>query len=328
MSPFPLLYSRLVNGYDFQLNVGRNLLTTWLVLFSVGQGLLLCLLITIIFAKAIRIKERNPIMTNLILTGLLSAISPCLLYYFGEVENPNPPTGLCLTQATIKHGTGIMAIVALLALVIEIFMTTQRTVRSRGPGHYPLRVISLLAAPYLAFVAFAVPVLVMGLRELKNVERVEHLAYCSLKNDIYGTITTAMGILVTLSTVGFEAYTIHLVRKSRKAVQRLHNSKQIDIPLLIRVCIFSGLQIVFIIVTVIDIIPGTNDVVSFTYESLMPTAFFFVFGLRSDLIRTWLFMQTKPDPTISSFVSLNMARGSVERVNPLSAAAGLKSEWV
>jgi len=317
MSHYSLLNSRLLNGGDYKLDVSSQALTAWLVIYTIGQVLLLGLFITLVSAKFLRIKKRNPVMTNVILTGFFSAVSPCLLYYAGEINNPNPPVGICLTQATLKHGTGIMALVALLVLVIDIFMTTRSIVGSKAQGYHPLRNLILLATPYVIFVAFALPVLVMGIQKPELLERLQNLTYCSIQNDIYGNISTGLGVVITLVTVGLEVYTLYILRKSR-AIKHVKESKQIDMSLLIRVCSFSGLQVIFIIVTAYNLTPGSPPAISFTYEALMTIGYFLVFGLQPDLIRTWLFMKPAFDASASTEFSESSSssrlRSSVEKV--------------
>jgi hypothetical protein len=46
-------------------------------------------------------------------------------YYSGHILDPNPPFGLCLTQAIFNHGSDPMFIVASLALIVELLIETR-----------------------------------------------------------------------------------------------------------------------------------------------------------------------------------------------------------
>jgi hypothetical protein len=46
-------------------------------------------------------------------------------YYSGDVLNPHPPFGLCLTQSAFRYGVDPMFIFGSLALIVELLSETR-----------------------------------------------------------------------------------------------------------------------------------------------------------------------------------------------------------
>ncbi len=152
-----------------------------------GQLSLILLLGTLCFSK--HVLKRNATLINLLVVtagvtvpGALLWVSHTLSrvsfadtwpsYYAQHILDPEPPFGLCLTQAILKHGTDPMFIVCSLALILDVLCETgmimisitrrtrQLVVRfdsseSRASDDSYISLKKLLASPYIVFVVFA-----------------------------------------------------------------------------------------------------------------------------------------------------------------------------
>jgi len=284
------LERRLVNGTSKELDLGSDpqlLLHTWIALYTVAQILLLILLATLLIRRRTAGSGRGWTLLNFLFTMLLNTVVFCILYYSGEQANPNPPIGLCLTQATLKHGTGPMTQAAILCLAVHVFISTRASINAQKDSPRTIRI--LLVVPYLMFIAGALPVLIMGLMYPVNVERVEHLYYCSLNSNIYGDISTFVGVAIILTAAVIQGRTVMTLRRSWLRVRKLRASGAIDVSLIVRISVLVGLQIVLIILTVASFVIGgiVSDWVVAVYEGLLPIFAFAVFGLRRSILEMW-----------------------------------------
>lgn len=284
---------RLVNASDSVLLLGDDpyiLLDAWIVIYSVGQVVLLLLMGTL-WKKRKAGSWKGLTLINMLITMFLNSIIVSILYYAGQQANPNPPTGLCLAQATLKHGSGPMTEVAILSLGVEAFLSTRASIASRQQS--TMASILLLGAPYAAFIVWSIPVAIMGVLHPENIERLDQTYYCSYGNTVFGDITTSFGVLAILATAVIQGWTARLLHRTWRATRQVRASGGIDLSLIIRICVFVGLQIVFIILTVIDMFLEP-DSARFAlgqfvniFESLVPLIAFFIFGLRSSVLEVW-----------------------------------------
>lgn len=284
------------------------LLDTWIIIYTIGQVLLL-LLIGTLWKKRQSRSWKGLTLMNMLFTMFLNSVIMCILFYAGQQANPNPPTGLCLAQATLKHGSGPMTQVAILSLGIEAFISIRATIAS---GKQSTRVsILLLGAPYASFIVWSIPVAIMGVLNPENIERLDpaYSYYCSYRNNMFGDINTTFGVLAILATAVIQSLTARILHRSWRSTRQMRASGGIDFSLIVRICVFVALQILFIILTAINMVPSSASA-PFTlgefidiFQSLVPIIAFFIFGFRSSILEVWFGRWWNTSTTTTSITS-------------------------
>jgi len=304
---------RLVNGSDNVLILGDDpdvLLDAWIIIYTVGQVLLL-LLIGTLWKKRESRSWKGLTLMNMLITMVLNSATFCILFYAGQQTNPNPSTGLCLAQATLKHGSGPMTEVAILSLGVEVFLSLRASIR--GSKQSTRVSILLLGAPYASFIVWSIPIAVMGVHHPENIERLTRVYwyYCSYRNDIFGDMTTTFGILAILATAVIQSLTARILQRSWRSTRQMRASGGIDFSLIVRICVFVALQILFIILTAISMIYQSNST-AFNFggfvnifQSLVPIIAFIIFGFRSSILEVWFGRWWHPSTFIASIASIS-----------------------
>ena len=141
-------------------NLGPNpiaLVNASFILVTIGQVSLVFIIGTLLFSPYV--KRRNITLINLLVVSVFVSIPPALLqvvstfltaillnhhprYYAGHILDPDPPFGLCLTQAIFQYGSDPMFIIASLALIVELFTET-RLLPIRLPRQYRRSFVSM-----------------------------------------------------------------------------------------------------------------------------------------------------------------------------------------
>ncbi|THG99864.1 hypothetical protein EW026_g2572 [Hermanssonia centrifuga] len=140
-----------------------------------GQLSLILLLGTLCFSK--HVLKRNATLINLLVVTAGVTVPGALLYYAQHILDPEPPFGLCLTQAILKHGTDPMFIVCSLALILDVLCETGMIMISITRR---TRQLVLLASPYIVFVVFATWAAALGITHPHAVKHQPNDLYCTI----------------------------------------------------------------------------------------------------------------------------------------------------
>lgn len=285
-----------LNAPNVTLQLGPNpavLLDIWLIAYTLGQILMLLLVGTLLWKRrAIGSGRswRGLTLINMLLTMFLNSTINLILYYAGESANPDPPPGLCLVQATLRHGSGPMTEVAIMSLAIETFLSTRGAVNMKK---LPVGIIVLLLLlPYFSFFLWAIPIAVMGMAHPLKIHRLGQAFYCTYSNNMYGDVTTLYGVLAILITAVIQSFTARFLHRTWRTTRDLRASGGIDLSLVVRIWVFTGFQILFILMTVLDLPLAASpkrmlDQAIEVFQSLVPVIAFVLFGLRSSILELW-----------------------------------------
>ncbi|OBZ79175.1 hypothetical protein A0H81_01284 [Grifola frondosa] len=272
-------YSGLGPNFHIPVNVCFALAT-------VGQ-LLLCLLLgTFLFSRDLR-KRSAPLM-NLLVVTLASSVPPYLLFYAGEVMNPFPPVGLCATQAVLMNGSGTMFVVSSLALVLDLLWET-RTILANVSLSPQLRVFTLVSAPYIIFIIFAICTAALGGTHLDRVKHLPSELACSLQYPAFDAGMKMFAGLVVLTTLSLEIYAVVDTRRTRSDLTGLRRPSVLSLSQTARIIGFTCLQTLFLILCTLNTYVDRTalHVISTTYQATMPLATFFLFAMTQDCLHTW-----------------------------------------
>jgi len=259
---------------------------------TLGQSSLIVLLATLLLSSNVR--QRNATLINLLLVTVICSVPPALLFYSDQYLNPHPPSGLCIVQAILKHGTDPMFVVASLALVIEFLQGTGLVI-VRFMTKQCLSPTVLVAAPYVTFVLHATVAAGLGGSQPHRVVHKENELYCSIDIAIFTRFQQAFMIVIVIATISLEAYTILKLRRTWDGVRRAKSSTLFTFSQALRITGFTILQLNYVILSSIDFYfssVGTH-ILPVVYEALMPLGTFLIFGTTTDCLSAWICCWTR-----------------------------------
>jgi hypothetical protein len=95
-----------------------NQMTAWIVLNIVpGHSIIPAILATILLSGKVR---RHPAFISFLCVWVVAAISSSILVYVGKTSGPEPPTGVCLFQASLLYGYPPMTSLAAFTIVLQV----------------------------------------------------------------------------------------------------------------------------------------------------------------------------------------------------------------
>jgi len=212
-----------------------------------------------------------------------------------------------------------------MSLAFETFLSTRSAITAKKA---PMSVIVLLLVlPYFSFLLWAVPIAVMGAIHPVNIERVDHAYYCSYNNGPFGDVCTLYGIIAILATAAIQGCTARILHRNWRSTRSLRASGGIDLPLILRICVFTLFQILFILATVIELYvqPAlTARLLSQgieVFQAFVPIIAFMLFGLRTSLLKLWFWWWPRPPSTTLNASSV-LFNSHIASRSPMPDCAG------
>lgn len=244
---------------------------------------MLLILLTIFLSRKI---VRHPIFVNFCITWMLFALSYSLLFYAGQIENQFPPFSLCVTQSAMVYGSPAMIGVSVLVFVLHLYLVLRGSVRQISPPRWPkLRLVSMLAAPYLVFMLVFLVAIISGNSQPHLVRRSS--LYCTISLRIVTNLSAGISAAAVITSLVIEILTAITLHRHWRSF-RTNAKNGLSISILIRtliVLIFS----VIALVTCMAFLANLGSIVPNMVLACLPMAAFLVFGTQSDFIRAWCF---------------------------------------
>ncbi|EIW57153.1 uncharacterized protein TRAVEDRAFT_48204 [Trametes versicolor FP-101664 SS1] len=249
---------------------------------------LLAVLVTALFAPKV---YRHFTWLNFCITWLIYCISYTLLAFSGQQTRAAAPDfPLCLTQACLIYAAPVLVSMSTFSLVLQLYFTLRNALRppkQATQGNY-LRNAFLLLAPYIAWLGFAVAILVVGTKNPHAVQRAGGLVYCTIKTAPPGNVTAICVAVILLVMVGLDIYIGTVLYRNWRALRGSDHPGAIPFSLIVRVSIFSffcivGIGCAFVFLSNVSFFAGN------TIIALMPLIAFLVFGTQRDIINVWMF---------------------------------------
>jgi hypothetical protein len=262
----------------------NTVLDLWLTL-QIAGGLigLPIVLLTIALSKSV---QRNPTVTNLLLTWMISAFSYCLLFMTGQHTGPEPQKDLCLAQSTLVYATIPMNAAAVFSLVLNLWLTIRIAFNPSWGGSWTRwRTPLLIGFPYFVLVAFGTAAFLIGYHNPMDVSRGRKFFYCSIEGHDLGVAVAAFCDILILCVALLEVWICVTVYRKRRAV-RNKTVQGFSFGLTFRITVFAIYQTMAGIAALITIWDPTNP---FPYLMLatLPLTAFLVFGTQPDIVNVW-----------------------------------------
>jgi len=303
------------------------------------------LVVVLAFALFSREIRRDPTFLNFCITWIFSSIVFSILLYRGTQGNdlanslgfvtPNQ----CLAQAALTEGAQVMTACSTLALVIQLWLGLRAAIHgpsSDGSKQSKWINYTLLLAPYVSFIAIALPSAFVGMGNVEiegsSFERaIPTNFYCavvglnSFLQAIYGI---TLGLL--LVTVGFDVLIVNVLYRHWRAFRHVETGNAVSLSILLRVMMFSVYRIVVAAAygTVITQPPipnssGEGDSVAIIFsipiwvdmlQAAIPLIAFLVLGINRDMINSFMFWRKFRAPKSMTATTISNGRSSTMNV--------------
>ncbi|KAH9965477.1 hypothetical protein BC827DRAFT_859959 [Russula dissimulans] len=255
----------------------RVLFAVWFSFQIVGGHFLIpILIVTFLLRKA----RRDATLINFGMTITLTSISNCLLLYTHQYLGPEPNKTLCIVQAATFGASAPMCSVATLTTVVQI--------RSRMKLK-PVRWLpAMLIAPYIVFIIFLIPTLLLGFRRPDTVTRARRTFYCSIESRDLSLVTIAFTSTNVIIAVGLGAMLSYQICNFLRILSQTRRLQISIIPLAIRLILFM-MYLFIALLTSLWSIRDNFTYIRDIYSSTLGVVYFLTFGTQRDVFRAWCF---------------------------------------
>ncbi|KAI8990446.1 hypothetical protein BD414DRAFT_535755 [Trametes punicea] len=273
----------------------KSLTPVFLTIHLAGGHIGLPILVaTFLFSKT---AKRHPTIINFCVIWILYSIIYCLLLYGGRQLQESPPHALCLAQAAMNYGAPPMAVVAGLAVVLQIWSTFVEPWKGARLADIPqwVKMLAIILPPYLVFVGFSVAAGYYGLKNTQWVT-VKNGLYCGLIHGGFEMLAVPIfcGSFIVI-IIGFEVATFIRYMQGRYLIKNVCPLLEPKKPSLSPWC-RAGLFLVYATLTLsVCIMDLMQDMNAFgcMIQAALPLAAFLIFGLQKDVMLVWMFWSPK-----------------------------------
>ncbi|KAF8872507.1 hypothetical protein BD779DRAFT_334167 [Infundibulicybe gibba] len=246
----------------------------------------LLMILTVVFSRSL---TRSPTWLNFTFSWIISAFSYTLLFIAGQLSSPQPPFGICLTQAMMIYAAPPLAATATFALVLDVWLKVRISAGlGKTKSDYAWLTLLFLILPYIFYASLAIACLVLGTRDPQIVQKVGSGMYCNLSNTVPGRISAILVTVFLVPTLGL----IILILSSLRNNWRTFRQEKHGLPLIIRVLIFTFFGVVAIVLIFFSTIQhgaALNIVIS-----TLPVIVFMIFASQTDILDAWMCWRPRP----------------------------------
>ncbi|TBU34400.1 hypothetical protein BD311DRAFT_709874 [Dichomitus squalens] len=177
-------------------------------------GQIALLVVILMYFRSSETREQNAPWLNMLAVTLFSTIPPYLLIYGSAIWVPEPPSALCVTQASLIIGTAVMPAMTSISLVWDVMVEIRSMPlnESTAKGYQTM----LMATPYIVFIAFSVTAAVLSLIYPFKVSRHPDDLACALENVPLNIASQILSVSVLLMALCLEVHTLVTVLKLRR----------------------------------------------------------------------------------------------------------------
>ncbi|TBU49926.1 hypothetical protein BD309DRAFT_850608 [Dichomitus squalens] len=229
--------------------------------------------------------NRHPTVINFCIVWILYSIIYCLLLYRGDVWLDDPPHDLCLAQAAMNYAAPPMAVVAGLEVVLQIWSTFLEPWKEARLACIPrwVKLAAIICPPYLTFISFAMPAMVVGLHHPDWVD-VKNGLYCGLTHgSLYVKYAVPVFCFVFLVfIIGFEVASIVQYVRGRQNIKRdfpLVTAKKPSLSPWARAALFVVYSSLALGAAIMDLKQISNPF-AYMIQAALPLTAFLIFGLQ------------------------------------------------
>jgi hypothetical protein len=284
------------------------LVTFFVTFHSIGGIGNLLLLILVAWNPNI---PRHATWYNFCASWVLYSITFLLLTLTGHQDDRQPPFGICLTQAALTHAVPVLASLAMLSLVLQLWCNLKLALRGASPGDATSRTFVLVVVPYVvSFVIFLVA-LMDGASHIGSVRKNYANTQCSIKTDLPDQVVSVTICLVFTVTVPLEVFVGLDLYQNWKVFRGLGSHGTRALSALIRIASFTLFCLLSIFVCLFDLSNPTT-LLPTIFITLVPVISFLNLGTQTDIIRGCMFWKSIPDPMLLETCD------PCERVTPLT----------
>ncbi|EPQ54428.1 hypothetical protein GLOTRDRAFT_111257 [Gloeophyllum trabeum ATCC 11539] len=257
---------------------------------SSSHVLLPILMATFVLSKY---AKRPATLISVCVTWILSGIFSSMLLYVGHERGKEPEKNLCIAQASMLNGTPPMWSVAVLAFVYQV--------RNSLPGvSKPLsrwKLCALFVAPYVTLAIWSTACAILAMQHPDHVSRSRRYFYCSLWNDPFTNMMSLFTAIACLSAIALQVHIGVILSRNWRALRKAGHSSDVDLQLIIRLCIFELYIFIGMILDVTTIFTN-GTVVPDMFAATIGFMVFIIFGLQGDVLRTWAFWRPPQQPRL------------------------------
>ncbi|KAF8491006.1 hypothetical protein JB92DRAFT_3007307 [Gautieria morchelliformis] len=273
------------------------------------------MLVILVFAVFSRKVCRGPAFLNFCITWIFSSVTFSILLYRGTEGNTvvnslgEVAPNICLTQAALTEGAQVMTACSTLALVIQLWLTVRASIYGDSHGIKQNRwmTCALLVTPYILFIVFAFPSVIVGMDHIvingSSFERaIPANFYCTVIHieAVYGATFTLLMITMVFDVLIIRVLYMHwmVFRSSDYQAKRA-----VPISILLRVMLFSFYRVVMAVALGVVINKPPEATVTSTghvafssipiwvdlLQAAIPLVAFLALGTSRDMIISFMF---------------------------------------
>lgn len=255
------------------------------------------MLLTIFISRKV---VRHPVFINFCMTWMIFSVSYTLLLYAGQINNRFPNFTLCLVQSAMIYGSPAMGSISVLMFVLHLYLVLRESIYKAPPRWPKLRLISMLAAPYVAFLVVFTTAIYSGNIHPGKVHRSS--LYCTIEVKSIKMVAAgipAFGIVFSLVVETLTAMTLHRHWKAFR-----NRKTGLNPSILVRTSIVLVISVIALFTCMAFLANLTSTVPNFVLACL-PLSAFLVFGTQrvsgyrkypteltdrsKDFLQVWLF---------------------------------------
>lgn len=268
------------------------LVKTFIALQITGTLAFLIIFMTALFSSQI---VRHPAWFSFCFSWILWGISFSLLFFSGQ-QTQVTSQPLCIVQSALVYTVPLLAGLASVALITHLFLSVRSALTSESATKQQpwARSVSLLLVlvPWLLGVAVFVSFLTFAINHPSDIELSHNGTYCVIVNSFLPKITAAMGTLLSITIVVFEAVIGAILYRHRDLINGFPQSRSLAIQLVL----FTAVALCSAGISLVFVITRTRGAVFDIMLGAVPVATSVIFGTQRDILRSWMFWKRSLPP--------------------------------
>ncbi|THU97955.1 hypothetical protein K435DRAFT_49036 [Dendrothele bispora CBS 962.96] len=262
------------------------------------------------FSSSVR---RHPTWYNFLASWIISCISYSLLFFGGELNEPKPSIGLCMTQASLIYAAPplfvspcslrINAIIkpvklddfsrstaaTTLGLVVQIWFTVRNLLSKNPMIGQSFWTTLILALPWLLWCGVIAESVGFALSEPSSIRKTGSGMYCNTGIPIPGRVSAVLAALHLIPAVIIEVLIFLSLRKNWAAMKQRKNT----MSMIIRVFGFSVFGVFALALSLFFVFTIHHGADLNIVVATIPVAAVLIFGSQSDLLNVYMFWKRK-----------------------------------
>ncbi|TDL17629.1 hypothetical protein BD410DRAFT_541632 [Rickenella mellea] len=229
----------------------------------------------------------HPALINFCITWIVYSIIYCLTVYDRQEDILGWGRNVCTMQGILVHGVVPMTATSYAVLIFQVWSGLRRSGNVWAARNHNATVIIMIAAPYVAFIAFSIFSAVVVVQRPDLLVR-SHAYYCTISYQPLFYIVPIFAGACILITLILEALVFTKALRLMRIWRENSQENRPALSMIIRIGVFSGLAIVVLVACIAFTLMKLN-VFPYFIQAALPLVTFLVFGTRRDVFWTWCF---------------------------------------